>query len=173
MFRRLTLPALLLFAAIATFAVPREAQAAPDPVSVAPFAGHCFDEAGSTCVVPDLSFNVYRVKLNGSNAGKMDVGAVPVGLGYALLFGYDQWWASGVALHGILDLSQSDANKYEVSATATVLRYGHAGVAVSRADAFTQFYLVAGLSVPIDVITTGLQQQKAQAARLARAAPQI
>jgi hypothetical protein len=140
MLRRLTLPVFaLLLAALATFAVPREAQAVPDPVSVAPFAGHCFDEAGTACVVPDLSFNVYRVKLNGAESGKMDIGAVPVGLGYALLFGYDQWWASGVALHGILDLSQSDANKFEASLTATVFRYGHTGVALSRANALTQF----------------------------------
>ena len=188
MFRRLTLPVLLIAAfacSFAVLAVPKEAQAAPnaDTPSIVPIGGHCFGEVGPSgdkcegpgvcaCVAPDLSFNVYRVKLNGGNAGKMDVGVAPVGLGYALLFGYDQWWASGLAAHAILDLSQSDANRYEGSITITALRYGHAGVAASRNDGFLQWYAVAGLSVPVDLLTQGLVQQKAKASRLARAAPQ-
>ena len=158
-----------LFAAVAgmlTILLLSPAARAETPEqSVAPFAGKCFDRAGTVCIVPDLSFSVYRVRLNGPDSGKADVGAVPVGAGWALLFGYDQWWASGAALHGILDFSQVGSNKLEASLTATIFRFGHAGVAYSRLDGFNQWYGVAGLSVPIDVITTGNVQQKRAMAR--------
>ena len=135
----------------------------------APFAGKCFGDGTSTCLVPELSFAVTRIRLNGPDAGSLAAGAVPIGAGYALLFGYDQWWASGPAVHAVLDLSQANANFFQLSAMVTAFRYIHAGVIWSRLGGGNEWYGAAGLTVPVDVVTGSVAEQKAKAVRAARA----
>lgn len=135
----------------------------------APFAGKCFGDGTSTCLVPELSFNVGRIRLNGPDAGKMQAGAIPVGAGYALLFGFDKWWAAGPSVHAIVDFSQSDSTFFQLAGMVTAFRYVHAGVVWARTGNETQWYAAAGLALPIGVLTTEIQDQKAKAVRAARA----
>jgi hypothetical protein len=135
----------------------------------APFAGHCFGDGTSTCLVPQLSFNVGTVALSGPEAGKFSAGAVPVGAGYAVLFGYDQWWASGPAVHAIVDLSQADANFLQVSLMAVAFRYAHVGVVYSMLGSERTWYAAAGLTLPVDLVTTAVAERKATAVRAMRA----
>jgi hypothetical protein len=135
----------------------------------APFAGKCFGDGTSTCLVPELSFNVGTVALTGPNAGKFSAGAVPVGAGYALLFGFDQWWASGPSAHVIVDLSQAQANFVQLSLMATVFRYVHAGVVWSMLGSERTWYAAAGLTLPIDLVTTAVADKRAKAVRAYRA----
>jgi hypothetical protein len=151
-----------------SLAVPGEAQAQPN---AAPWAGHCFGDGTSTCLVPELSFDVTRIALNGPDAGKLQAGAVPLGAGYALLFGYDTWWAAGPAVHGILDLSQSGASMVQISGTVTAFRYFHGGVSYVREGSANGLFGVLGLTVPVDLVTTLMANQKAMAVKAARAAP--
>lgn len=137
--------------------------------NAAPFAGHCFGDGTSTCLVPELSFNVGRIRLNGPDAGKMQAGAVPVGAGYALLFGFDQWWATGPAVHAIVDFSQADSSFFQLSGMVTAFRYVHAGVVWARAGSETQWFAAAGLTLPIDVVTTAVADKRAKAVRTFRA----
>jgi hypothetical protein len=157
----------ILFAVIATYclllAAPAQAQ-----TDAAPFAGKCFGEGTSTCLVPELSFDVAQLYLNGPRKGTLSAGAVPVGAGYALLFGYDQWWAAGPAVHAVLDFAQQGPSMIQVSAGLTFLRYGHAGVIGSRLDGFTQYGVFAGLVAPLDIVTTAAAERKAKAVRAAR-----
>ena len=166
--KRLTafLPA-LAFTCLLVSAVPKDAAAQLD---AAPFAGYCFGDGTSTCLVPELSLNVTRIRLNGPDQGTVDAGAVPVGAGYALLFGYDQWWAIGPAVHGIVDLSQAVPNKVEASLMLTLLRYGHVGVGWTRVGGENQLFGQLGLTLPIDVVTTAVADRKTKAVRAARAA---
>jgi hypothetical protein len=158
---------LLLIAAL--LALPAAARAqVPDP-NPAPFAGHCFG-ASTTCLVPELTFDVSRVALNGPDAGKLSAGAVPVGAGYALLFGYDQWWASGPAVHAILDYQQSGASMIQISGMATLARYFHVGVVYERLGAQNLLFASGGLTLPVDVVTSAIAKQKVMAAQTARAA---
>jgi len=139
------------------------------PTDAAPFAGRCFGDGTSTCLVPQLSFNVTTIALTGPDAGKFSAGAVPVGLGYSLLFGFDQWWASGPAVHGVFDLSQADANFVQLSLMAVVFRYVHVGVVWSMLGSEKTWYAAGGATVPIDLVTTAAADRKAKAVRAARA----
>jgi hypothetical protein len=147
------------------YAVSAHAQTTTD---AAPWAGKCFGDGTSTCLVPELSFDVSRIRLNGPDAGKLEAGAVPLGAGYALLFGYDQWWASGPSVHAILDLSQIGANTFQVSGAATIFRYIHAGVTYARIGGAGEWFGVAGLTAPIDLVTGAAASRKAQAVRADR-----
>ncbi len=157
----------LLFSFAATLGLLTVAHA--QPTDAAPFAGRCFGDGTSTCLVPQLSFNVGTVALTGPNAGKFSAGAVPVGAGYALLFGFDQWWASGPAVHAVVDLSQAQANFVQLSVMAAVFRYVHAGVVWSMLGSERTWYAAAGLTLPIDVVTTAVADRKAKAVRAGRA----
>lgn len=158
------------FAAIFALATLAGQQARADEPTVAPFAGHCFGDGTSTCLVPELTFDVTRVRLDGPDAGKMEVGAVPIGAGYALLFGYDQWWASGPSVHGVFNLSQADSNFVQITGMVTAARYVHAGVVWARMDGANAWWLAAGLTLPVDVVTTAVAGRKAEAVRAAQAA---
>jgi hypothetical protein len=136
----------------------------------APFAGHCFGDGTSTCLVPELSFDVVQLYVNGERKGTLSGGAVPVGAGYALLFGYDQWWTLGPAFHGVFNLAEKGTSMFQLTGGLTFLRYGHAGVVMSRSDGFNQFGVFAGLVAPIDLVTTAVADRKAKAVRAARAA---
>ena len=135
----------------------------------APWAGKCFGAGTSTCLVPELSFDVTRMRLNGPDAGKLEAGAVPIGAGYALLFGYDQWWASGPSVHAIFDLSQLSANSFQVSGAATLARYAHVGVTYERLGGAGAWFGVVGLTAPIDLVTSSMAAAKAERVRATRA----
>ena len=154
---------LLALGAILLCAPPAKADTA------APWAGHCFGDGTSTCLVPELSFDVSRIALNGPNAGKLQAGAVPLGAGYVLLFGYDQWYAFGPAVHAILDLSQSGSSMVQVSGTVTVFRYAHGGISYVREGSANSLFAVVGLTVPIDLVTTNMAKSKAMKVRAMRA----
>jgi hypothetical protein len=135
----------------------------------APFAGHCFGAGTSTCLVPQLSFDVTRIRLNGPDAGTLEAGAVPIGAGYALLFAYDQWYTFGPAIHAIADFSQADATFFQLAGMVTAFRYAHAGVVWARTGSETQWFAAAGLTLPIDLVTTAVADRKAKAVRTMRA----
>jgi hypothetical protein len=137
--------------------------------NAAPWAGHCFGDGTSTCLVPELSFDVSRIALNGPDAGKLQAGAVPLGAGYVLLFGYDKWYAFGPAVHAILDLSQSGSSMVQVSGTVTFARYFHGGVSYVREGDANGLFAVAGLTVPIDLVTTSMAKTKAVQVKAMRA----
>lgn len=158
---------LLLFAAILPLlllATPAHAQDA------APFAGHCFGDGTSTCLVPELSFDVTRIRLNGPDAGSLAAGAVPVGLGYSMLFWYDQWYASGVNAHGIIDFSQKGTDFFQVSGGFTLARYFHVVAVFDRVGGGNEWWAAFGASVPVDVQPTSVADKRAKAVRAARAA---
>ena len=136
----------------------------------APFAGHCFGDGTSTCLVPQLSFDVSRIRLNGPDAGTLEAGAVPIGAGYALLFAYDKWYTFGPAIHAIFDFSQADANFFQLSGMLTAFRYVHGGVVCARTGSETQWFAAAGLTLPIDLVTTAVADRKVKAVRVMRAA---
>ena len=156
------------FIATYVFLAARQAHAQA-PTDADPWAGKCFGDGTSTCLVPELSFDVTRMRLNGPDAGKVEAGAVPIGAGYALLFGYDQWWASGPSVHAIFDLSQLSANSFQVSGAATVARYGHIGVTYERIGGAGAWFGVVGLNVPVDLVTSNMASAKANQVRSARA----
>jgi hypothetical protein len=161
---------LLPIALLTCVSLPVVAAHASEP-DAAPFAGKCFGDGTSTCLVPELSFNVSRIALNGPDQWKLGAGAVPLGAGYALLFGYDQWWASGPAVHGIVDLSQgSSPNVFQLAGMVTICRYAHAGVVWSHEGGATAWHAAVGLTLPIDVVTTTVAERKAKAVRALRAA---
>lgn len=161
---------LLLSITLASFLLALAPPASAQQPDAAPFAGKCFGEGTSTCLVPALSFDVATVALTGANAGKFSAGAIPVGAGYALLFGYDQWWAAGPALHGIFDLSQAEANFVQIAGLLTFARYFHVGVLWSILGESRTLYGAAGLDVPFDLVTTKVAEKRAGAVRAARAA---
>lgn len=162
---------LLLSIALASFLLAFAPPASAQQPNAAPFAGHCFGDGTSTCLVPELSFNVGRIRLNGPDAGKMQAGAIPVGAGYALLFGFDQWWASGPSLHAIVDFSQNNSTFLQLAGMVTAFRYAHAGVVWARTGSDTQWYAAAGLALPFDVVTTAVADRKAEAVKAARGEP--
>jgi hypothetical protein len=136
--------------------------------NAAPLGGHCFG-ASTTCLVPELTFDVSRVALNGPDSGKLSAGAVPLGAGYALLFAYDQWYASGPAVHAILDYQQTGASMIQISGMATLARYFHVGVVYERLGAQNLLFASGGLTLPIDLVTSAIANKKMKAARAARA----
>jgi len=144
------------------------AQAEP-LTDAAPWAGKCFGAGTSTCLVPALSFDVSTIALNGQNAGKLSVGATPLGLGYNLLFGYDTWWATGPAIHAILDLSQAQASFLQVAVMLTTFRYIHVGVVCSVLGGERAWYAATGLTLPFDVVTTTVADSRAKTVRSVRA----
>ena len=146
------------------------ARSACAQTDAAPWAGKCFGDGTSTCLVPELSFDVSRIALNGPDAGKLQAGAVPIGAGYALLFGYDQWWASGPALHAVFDLSQAGSSMVQVTGTVTTFRYAHGGVSYVREGSLNSLFAVVGLTVPIDLVTTSMAKTKAVQVKAMRAA---
>jgi hypothetical protein len=166
MFKKLTLTlAFIALSTLATFLLCQYANAQED---AAPFAGKCFGEGTSTCLVPALSFNVTTVTLSGPNAGKLSAGAVPVGAGYSLQFAYDQWYTFGPAVHAIVDFSQANANFVQLAGMFNFARYIHAGVVWSMLGSERTWYAAGGLTVPIDVVTTAVAERKAKAVRAAR-----
>ena len=165
--RKLILVTIVAFTAC--FATLFATHAKAQTTDAAPWAGKCFGAGTSTCLVPELSFDVSRVRLNGPDAGKLEAGAVPLGAGYALLFGYDQWWASGPSVHAIFDLSQLAANSFQVSGAATIARYFHVGVTYERLGGAGALFGVAGLTAPIDLVTGTMAAKKANEVRATRA----
>lgn len=153
----------LAFLALFTLAAPVQAQ-----TDAAPFAGRCFGEGTSTCLVPALSFNVTTVTLTGPNAGKLSAGAVPVGAGYSVQFEYDKWYTFGPAVHAIVDFSQANANFVQLAGMFNFARYIHAGVVWSMLGSERTWYAAGGLTVPIDVVTTAVASRKAAAVRATR-----
>ena len=142
---------------------------AQTPVPIAPVSpqlGGCFGTA-DLCIAPDLSFNAIRYDLV---AKKLSGGALPVGIGYALLFGYSQWWASGVAVHALVDLTQAGTSYIEPSAALTIFRYLRLGAAWRITDGAVSTSLIAGFSAPVELLTAGTIQAKATAAANAAAA---
>lgn len=158
--RILALAALLFI--VATLAVARPARA--QSVDAAPFAGHCFG-ASNICLVPELTFDVSRVALNGPDAGKLSAGAIPLGAGYSLLFGYDQWWASGPAFHAILDYQASGTSMIQASGMLTAARYFHAGFVYQRLGGEDLWFVAGGLTMPVDLVTGAIAEKKMKAAR--------
>lgn len=154
-----------LFALVLLAAAPARA----DEPTAAPFAGHCFGDGTSTCLVPELTFDVGRMALTGPNAGKFEAGAIPVGAGYAALFGYDQWWASGPAIHAVFAVGQASDNYLQVSAMATLARYAHVGVLWSAIGSERTWYLAGGLTLPIDLVTTQIAKTKTAQVRASKA----
>ena len=130
-----------------------------------PFAGHCF---GDNCLTLEGAITGAGIFLNGSDAGKLVYG-VNVSGGYALLFGYSNWWASGPSIHGALQSGTNPATgssqtSVEVMFGATILRYLHLGVEhsfLSNGPA-EPWIFIGALSAPIDVLTTkGVATKKA------------
>ena len=156
----------ILFLVLLALAIPVAAHAQEN---AAPWAGHCFGDGTSTCLVPERSFDVSRIALNGHDAGKLQAGAVPIGAGYALMFGYDQWWASGPALHAVLDLSQAGSSMVQVTGTVTAFRYAHGGVSYVREGSLNSLFAVVGVTVPVDLVTTNMAKTKAMKVRAVRA----
>lgn len=155
-FRACTL-ILVLFAFASLFARATSAQ------TQAPTLGGCFGSGGfaaDVCVGPDLSFDAVRLNLV---TNQWSGGLSAVGPGYVLLFGQSRWWASGVAVHVLANLSQAAPNFIEPSASLAIFRYVHAGFAWHINGAYTQTSFLAGLSIPVDVLTTG--NARARAAR--------
>jgi hypothetical protein len=163
---KIVLAFLLAFGA--TYALCEAAHA--QPTDAAPFAGKCFGDGVSTCLVPELSFDVLQLYINGDRKGTLSGGAVPVGAGYALLFAYDKWYTTGPAIHGVFNFAEKGTSMFQLTGGITFMRYGHAGVMLSRADGFNQLGAFVGLVAPIEVIPTALADRKAKAVRAARAA---
>ena len=158
------LPILVAFSIVAPLSTARAQDA-----DVAPLGGHCFGDGTSTCLVPALSFDVSTIALSGPNAGKFSAGALPLGAGYGLTFAYDQWYAFGPAIHAIVDLSQAEANFLQLAGMITFARYVHAGVVWAMLGSEKTWYAAAGLTLPIDVVTTAVADRKAKAVRAYRA----
>jgi hypothetical protein len=165
MFKKLALGFFAAF--LATFLLCQYVNA--QTTDAAPFAGKCFNEAQSICLVPALSFNVGTVALSGPDAGKFSAGAVPVGAGYSLQFAYDQWYAFGPAVHAIVDLSQANANFVQLAGMFNFARYVHAGVVWAMLGSERTWYAAAGLTLPIDLVTTAVADKRAKAVRAYRA----
>lgn len=162
-------PKNILFALIIAAAFCGATQAHAQNTDAAPWAGKCFGDGTSTCLVPELSFDVTRMRLDGADAGKVEAGAVPIGAGYSLLFGYDQWYASGPSVHAIFDLSQLSANSFQISGAATLARYLHIGVTYERIGGSNAWFGIVGLTAPVDLVTTKMAAAKAADVRATRA----
>jgi hypothetical protein len=117
----------------------------------APQFGGCFGQS-DVCVAPDISFNAIRYNLV---TKKLSGGALPVGLGYTILWGYSKWWASGLAAHAVANFTQAGPSFVEPSLSLTLFRYLRLGCAWHITDATTQVSLIGGVSVPIELLTTG------------------
>lgn len=152
--------ALLLVGGSLLASTPARAQGVlPDP-----FAGKCF---GNACLTLEGGFSALGVIMTGADKGKLQYG-VNVNAGYALLFGYDQWWASGPSVHGALQsgtdpATNSTVTSLDVMAGVTLARYGHLGVEKSflSSGPALPYVFVMGLVAPVDLMTpTGIKQKQ-------------
>ena len=152
-----TVLSVLLLAFVAALFVLFTVRVAYAQVS-APQLGGCFGQT-DVCVAPDVSFNAVRYNLV---TKKLSGGALPVGLGYTLLFGYSKWWASGLAVHAAANFTQAGPSFVEPSLSLTLLRYLHVGCAWNIADGATQVSLIGGVSMPVELLTTSRVQSLAK-----------
>ena len=155
--------ALATFVACLAFSAGANAQTidpTPDP-----FAGKCF---GDNCLTLEGAITGFGIFINGTDAGKLVYGANVSG-GYALLFGYSNWWASGPSIHGALNSGTNPATgtsqtSVSVMFGATVLRYLHLGVEHSflSTGPAEPWIFIGALSAPVDVLTPkGVATKKA------------
>jgi hypothetical protein len=121
----------------------------PNANSVSPVLSFCLGQS-NTCVMPDFGLSTVSYDLD---AKKWAGGVQSIGVGYMLLFASDQPWASGIAVHGSFNFSQTEPSFFAPTVTAVLLRYFEVGATFRFMDGAIGKYLTLGANVPFDTLT--------------------
>lgn len=148
--KKTLLAALSLLTLLSAHPGPARADLALD--DVAPPLSFCFGKT-SICVMPDLNLSTVNYDLD---AKKWDAGVTSVGVGYMLLFASDRPYASGIALHGAGQWSQTGPSYFALVPTVVLAKYFEVGVRLSFMDGSIGKYLTLGLGANADVIMSWL-----------------
>lgn len=146
------------------FATHAQAQT---PNDVAPPISFCIGQT-ATCVMPDLNLQAVNYDLT---AKKWSGGVTVIGVGYELLFYSDQPWASGIALHGAGQFTQTGPSYFALTPTLVVAKYFEIGGTFALMDGSIGKSITLGLGVPWDLLTGRTMAARMAAARAPSATP--